>query len=320
MKKKAAFLVFGFIAILLLAGCQMRQNLRGGIGANPQPTFTGIAPSSNPVEAPALADTPTSQPTPTEAAPTPAPTDGAVNAVKAYFNALESQDFEAASKLVSRFSLLAAEMTAGDVAAALSAERANGARWSALEVKEAQVFDPKTVLVHVTYRVASNPPATTVTPVPNAAATQDPKNGQETTTERDELWPVRLENGSWLYNWQNLIDFHTLSTKEKTTAGLLVKPTRLTRYSDRVSLTLLVQNSTNEAIVLGQPNETLATFFFGDEKVEAEKTRFIFDRLRSYPDTVLDVKGLYPRYPDSVEIRRWKNYQTPPWFTFLLTE
>jgi hypothetical protein len=81
-----------------------------------------------------------------------------------------------------------------------------------------------------------------------------------------------------------------------------------------------VQNGTNEAIVLGQPNEILATFSFGDQQVEAEKTRFIFDRLRSYPDTILDVKGLYTRYPDAVEIRRWKNLQTPPWFTFVLTE
>jgi hypothetical protein len=103
--------------------------------------------------------------------------------------------------------------------------------------------------------------------------------------------------------------------REQTTAGLTLKPLQMTRFSDRIRLTLLVQNSTNDPIVLGQSNEILGAFKFGDQVKEAEKVQYIFQRLRTYADTNLEVKGLFDEYPNSVEIRRWKNIQVGR-FTF----
>ena len=95
-------------------------------------------------------------------------------------------------------------------------------------------------------------------------------------------------------------------------------PTQITRYPDRYRLGLFVQNRTNDTIVLGQPNEILALFTFGDQTVEAEKDQLVFERLKTYPDAGIEVKGEFPDYPDQVDIRKWKNYNVAPWYSFSL--
>jgi hypothetical protein len=132
------------------------------------------------------------------------------------------------------------------------------------------------------------------------------------------VWPVRLEAGQWRYNRGNLVDYHTLDVDAQTTAGLTIQPQQLLRYSDRLRLVFLAQNGTNEPISLGQPSEVEAAFYFGGKAVEMEKRWLVFDRLRSYPQAEIELSGWYPSYPEKVEIRRWKNYTTPPWFTFNL--
>ncbi len=177
-----------------------------------------------------------------------------------------------------------------------------GKRWSDLAIKESRAQDSNIVLVHVAYQVAA----------------KNVQTGAATQSQQDEWWPVRLENGQWLYNWTNMIDFRGLDLTPQTTGGLTVNPIQMTRYSDRLQLVLFVQNRTNEAIVLGQANEILALFTFGGITIEAEKKQLIFDHLHSYPDVKIEVKGLYSEYPDKVEIRKWKNYQVAPWYTFTL--
>jgi hypothetical protein len=127
---------------------------------------------------------------------------------------------------------------------------------------------------------------------------------------------VTFENNRWLYNRNNLIDFHSLTMDEQTMAGLRVRPVRLARYSDHMALTLLVQNTTNDTIVLGQTNEILAAFTFKDQTVEAVKKQMIFQRLRSYSDATIEVKGLFTSYPERVIIRQWKNLKVAPWYDF----
>ena len=150
-----------------------------------------------------------------------------------------------------RFSLMVFEMTRGDAACALQKQKLDGARWSGLQVTETQPFDEQTMLVHVTYTL-------TVKEQPEA---------------RDELWPMRLENGAWRYNWNNLIDFRTLEAPAQTTNGVTIMPVQINRFSDRIQLVLLVQNRTEDAVVFGQVNEILGTFHFGDQAVVAEKTQ-----------------------------------------------
>lgn len=100
--------------------------------------------------------------------------------------------------------------------------------------------------------------------------------------------------------------------------GITVMPLQLNRYSDRLQLTLLVQNRTNEAVVFGQANETMGTFHFGDQPVVAEKAQWILNPLRSVPAAVLEAKGLFSTYPDTIEIRKWNNFNVKPWFVFQL--
>lgn len=334
MKKNISKVLLGMIVIAVLAACQAiganpgnapvgsgagatngnsftNQGQGGGFNGTPRARGTGFNGTPRAggfsgnggnggngfqsTRTPAKAQ-PTATAVPT-AVPT-ATTDNAVKTVQAYFDALQKQDFTAASKQISSFSLLIAQMTNGDAADALKAQ---AAQWSGLQVKDAQTFDDNTVLVHVLYQLT----------------TKDAKTGKDTVTPMDELWPVRLEVGKWLYNWNNIIDFHTLDVQQQSTAGLLIMPLQLIRYSDHIALKMLVQNSTNEPIVLGQTNEVMAAFHFGDKVVEGDQsTRLIFDSLRSYPNTIINVKGLFTSYPDSVVIRQWKNVKVAPWFTF----
>jgi hypothetical protein len=102
----------------------------------------------------------------------------------------------------------------------------------------------------------------------------------------------------------------------QTTNGITVKPTELVRYSDRIELHMLMQNRISESMYFGQPNETLAVFHFGDQAVPAEQNRIILAGIHTYFDQVITVKGLFPNYPNQVEIRKWKSLQVPPWYTF----
>ncbi len=294
-----------FIAVfLLVSGCQASLAPSAAPAALPPaptlPLMTPIPlPSDTPGGAPSAAlpsATPAGQPT-GDADRGPAL---AAAAVRRYFTALQAGDAQAASRLLSTMSLVIDGMTRGDAAAELEGVFEAGSGYSGLQILDSQVFDEKTVLVHVSYQLAARDTAT----------------GKTTTSQVDELWPVRREAGVWLVNRHKVIDYHSLDVPEQLTAGLTVEPRELIRYSDHIRMVFLAQNGTNEAIVLGQPSEVIATFIFGSQRVDAEQNRLIFDRLRSYPDAAIDVKGLFKQYPDGVEIRRWKNYNVAPWFTF----
>jgi hypothetical protein len=280
-----------FFFSLILAACQSGQ-------ATPAPTLPPVHLPTNPPVLRTPVATPTARPTP--ALPSPTPIDPAVKAAQDYFSALQNGDAKGAAALYSNFSLMVDEVTRGDAESALNKQIAGGAKWSGLEVLESKPFDPRTTLVHVRYNLIS----------------KDATTGEEVKSQPEEWWAVRQESGQSRINRGNLIDFETLDVPAQTTARLTMKPRQLTRYTDRIRLTLLAQNQSNDPIVLGQPNEVLATFKFGDQSVEAVKTRLIFDRLRSYPETILEAPGLFEKYPDGIVIRQWKNIKEKPWFNF----
>lgn len=286
---------------------------------------------------------PTRAPSPTPAAtlpaPSPTPFDPAKQSVLDFFAALAARDYDSAAALYSNFSLMVGGVTRGEAAADL---KAGGAKVSSWSLSETRPIDERTTLVHVVYlgEPLGNPPgsgapAPTASPQPTetlaagkVARTMQAELQRTATavaaaraTEQpasvDEWWPVRLENGQWRINRGGIIDYQTLDVPAQTTAGLTVKPRQITRYSDHLTLTLLVQNQTNEAIVLGQPNEVMATFHFGDQPVEAEQARLIFAAHQSYPDTAIRLKGVFESYPDGVTIRKWKSVKEKPWFDFM---
>lgn len=287
------------LSILLvgLAGCQAAP----APTPIPQPPVAAPAPSATARPAPTLPPTPEAAATPTA---TPDQTGPAVEATKAYFSALQAGDYVAASGWISRFSLLPESLTPAAASAELQAQLTDGQTWTDVQALGGQVFDAKTVLVHVTYTLSR----------------RDGQTGKETAQAVDEQWPVRREGSDWRVNRGKLIDYHTLDVPAQTTAGLTLQPKRLLRYSDHMRLVFLAQNGTNEAIVLGQPSEVLAAFSFGAQQVEAQPVRLVFDRLRSYTDAAVEIIGLFPSYPERVEIRRWKNVHEAPWFTFSLSE
>ncbi len=292
MMNKKTLLTVLLLSALLLSACQ---------GASTAVPVTG---SIQDTLAAQDISTPTPQPSPLPsptATSTPLSTEDlaknqAAAALQTYFSALEKGDVNAAAQQLSIFSLEAYNMTADDAAAALNTQRSAGTRWSNLKILDSRVFDPLTVLVHVRYSMVVN----------------------QVNQDKDELWPMRLENSAWHYNWNNLIDYRTLTTQPQTTAGVTVMPTQMRRFTGHLDLILLFQNHTNQPVVFGQVNETLATFHIGDQSVVADHTQIILDALRSKPDVTLTITGLYLNYPDSVVIRQWKNYNTKPWYTFNL--
>jgi hypothetical protein len=301
MKKSLTLFSIILMASVALTACQTT--------AAPTPASAPIATEASSaaiVATPAPTDLPAEEATevPTAAATVQTGADLAIGAVKAYFAALQSADFKTAGSYISNFSLTLDGMTRGDGVAELQALAANGAKWSNLQVKDTQTSGDKTILVHVLYQLDGI----------------DAKTKAATTDQKDELWPVRLENGKWLYNRNNLVDYHTLDVDERTVSGITVKPRQLTRYTDHMRLTMLVQNGTNDTVVWGQTSETLAEFTFGSQKVEADKTRLIFNSLRSYPEVEIDLKGYFQTYPDSLILRQWKNLKVAPWYTFQLSE
>lgn len=298
MKKTSLYLIIVTTLLLsvLLTAC------RGAAAPANAPQGGNGNQTSQPTQAPVIVETPTAAPSPTDL-PQPTATATALpdtakaeQAAQDYFSLLEKADFDQASDQVSAFSLMVFNLTRGEAASQLKTEKANGAQWSDFKILDSRTFNDLNVLVHVTFNEQS----------------------KEGTTARDELWPFRLENGAWRYNWNNLIDYHTLDADPKTTNGITVMPTQVMRYTDRVELVMLIQNRTNDPVVFGQVNEILGTFHFGDHEVGAEKAQFILNPLRSVPDAKLAAKGLYESYPDSIEIRKWKSYNVTPWYVFQL--
>ncbi len=295
MKKLVVFLLTIVLLTTLLTACQGSGNLPV-TGSAQEIALQTLAAQDvvTPTPWPTLQPTPTATATPLS--PEAQSQDQAAAALKSYFSALEQGDVNAAAQHLSTFSLQAYNMTATDAASALNTARSAGTRWSSLQVLDTRTFDAQTVLVHVRYSLVSD----------------------QVTQEKDEFWPMRLENGAWLYNWNNLIDFRTLTVAPQLTAGVTVMPTQMRRFTDHLDLILLFQNHTNQPVVFGQINEILATFTFRDQTVQANQQQIILNPLRSKPDVTLTLSGFYTTYPDSVVIRQWKNYNVPPWYTFNL--
>jgi hypothetical protein len=289
-------------SMLLLAGCQAQTANK--TAPTPPPAARTVVPL--PSEAAGATSFETTAP-PVEAQSVQqtasVANDPAAAVAEKYQASLQSGEFKAAAEMLSSFSLTVFDMTHSEASDILQTHMAHE-KWSDFQIKETRSFNDKTVLVHVVYK----------------AETDDPKSDENTLSDVDALWPVRLENGEWRYNLGNLIDFHTLDVPTQTTAGLTVRPRMLIRYSDRIVLSMLVQNQTNEPIVLGQPNEIMATFLFREQQIEAEKNQLIFDRLRSYPDVKIEAKGKFDAYPDGVVIRQWKGLKVAPWFTFTFSQ
>jgi hypothetical protein len=269
-----------------------RQTAAAGGGG-----FAGFGPST---PTPTIAPTDTPAPTPTVVTAS----DLAASAAQKYFGFLQSGDFTSAAGMTSNLSRFAFKLSTTGIASTLTAEQQAGAAWSNFQVVGTQQFNATTTLVHVTYTLA----------------TKDAKTSQVTQIMKDELWPIVLENGSWLYNWNNIIDFNTLTTVPYQAAnGLTVTLLQLARYTDHMTLTLMAQNNSNDAIVIGSANQILATFHFGSQSVDAANTQYVVDRMRGYSNIDVIVPGLFTSYPTSVELIKYKNYPTEkPWFTFNL--
>jgi hypothetical protein len=302
MKKLSLFLAL-LASLASLTACQLVPQPAGPSGPAP-----ALITTATPIPLPSATALPTVLPTEVgSAAPTAAPTaDSALQpaekTVQDYFAALSKGEASAAAKLLSTFSLAHASMTRGDAADELKAEMALGTQWSDLKIQGSKSFDATTVLVNVTY----------------TRTDLDAKTGKSTPTSLDEQWPVRLEAGQWRYNRGNLIDFHTVDVPERTVSGLTVKPREVDRYSDHLSLILLAQNATGDAIAMGTSNTVLATFHFGEQKVDAVQKVIVIDRLRSYPAVSIEVSGQFSAYPDSVDLIQYIHYSGGPWFTFQL--
>jgi hypothetical protein len=294
-KKLLQFSSIILLAALLLSGCQFGARRQAG---STTPTLVAVDSAADQVTA-------TPQPSPTrKVRPSITPSQDtskaqlaqAEQAAHTYFDALSKGNLEAAVEQVSQYSLMVFGITSGDAVSELQQQKAAGSTWSDLSVLDSRVFDPKTILVHVRYTITT----------------------KDQADAKDELWPMRLESTAWHYNFHNLIDFRTVEVDAKSVYNITVKPTQMNRYSDHIELVMMMQNSQTETLVLGQTNEILGNFYFSGLAVEAEKTKIVLIPQRTKTDAILAVKGLYTEYPDTIEIRKWRDYKEKPWFTFAL--
>jgi hypothetical protein len=311
MNKKLVIFSLIVILALVLSGCQAATTANAAGPQGTPPAGFGPRPGSAAAATATPAATATAKPTVTATATAQPVSAGAEATVKAYFDALVNKDFSAAAQYVSVYSLSYAQLTRSDAAGKLLALSKAGATWSDLQVLDSQLFSDGLVLVHVTYRINSS---ATATPTVQASAAKTPATDVQL---KDELWPVRLEAGQWLYNWNNLVDTRTVSVQSQTTEHITIKPTQLVRYSDRIELHFEMQNQTGDVVYFNQPYDSLAVFHFGDKAVEADKTLpVVISGLRTSFNEVIVVKGLYPSFPTWVEIHKWSGYVPNPWFSF----
>jgi hypothetical protein len=320
MDKKIRTFFAGLVLVVFLTACQSTNsasiNTGSGSSTMMPPIGTQMAPAQTQVAGGAVnqassqvTETATAEVLATETVTstviTVSETDDAVQAVKDYFSVLESQDFTSASKMISAHSLRISSMTSGDVLVELKKESANGTTWSDLEVTGSEIFDDNTVLVYVSYQLGSVD-----------STTQEIKQ-----TQVDEIWAVRSEGSKWMINWENIIDVKSLDVTIQDQSGLTIKPTKMIRYTDKIRLVMLAQNTTGKDVYMGYSTQILATFYFGTESVDAVKVLTVLSNNQTYNDYAIDVAGLFDTYPDSVEIIKYVDYpQYAPWFTFTLTD
>jgi len=251
-------------------------------------------------------------------------TAAAVSQAKAYFADLQNKDFTAASRLTSIVSLSYAGLTRPQAASSLQAQSLAGTTWSNLQIVDSQVFSDDTILVHVTYTAGTTtgtatPQATaTATLQIAASATAQASTSTTAAAQKDEVWAFRLESGSYLYNWDNLIDTKTVEVDAQTANHITIQPTQLVRFTDHLELHFMMQNKTSDVVYFVQSYDTLAIFHFGDQVVEAAKSdnQIVISGLRTAYDEKIVVKGLYTSYPTWVEIKKWQGYAPNPWYTF----
>lgn len=306
------------LVAVLFSGCRLTSVTTADVPLQTDLPVTA-EPQSMPTTQPRATSQPTALPEPTQD-PNQVREQGASQAAQAYFAAVSEGKTEDAADLISSFSLMFFQITRGDAIKALQAQEITGVSWADFKILDVQPFDEQTVLVHVTYaEKGSDTPTASVTPQSTEEITSTPSaESGATTNSTDMVWPMRLERGEWFYNWNNVIDFHTLSVEAQTTNEITILPTQLIRYSDRIQLTMLVQNRSNAIVVFDQVNETLGTFSFGDKQVIAENTRWVLSPLSTLPGATLEIRGLFTDLPDKVEIRKWNNYEVKPWFVFQL--
>jgi hypothetical protein len=315
MEKKKRIWVIGWVLVVLLAGCQAPARFSQGTLNN---STSGVTPASGlkvspsemvaaTTQAAGILATPTVEPdaqqTLTPTVTTDPAIQGAIQGAQAYFAALESRDFSGGANLVSAHSLKVMDLTNGDVVDLLTNQSLAGSAWSDLEIGEVQRFDSKTVLIPVTYTLGS----------------VDPASQEEVQTKVKETWAMRLEGGKWMFNWDHLIDTKYLDVEPQTNGGITAEPKIMVRYTDRISLGLMVQNVSGKDVYFGYATQTLATFYFGIENVDAANVMTVIQNNQTTLNYTIDVYGLFNTYPVSVEIIKYPAYPDySPMFTFTL--
>ena len=88
------------------------------------------------------------------------------------------------------------------------------------------------------WKAACSTNQTALVRVQYASPVEEAATAEENTAEEvddseptDIVWAFRLENGQWRYNWDNLIDFRTLSARSQTTGGVSMLPKEILRFS-----------------------------------------------------------------------------------------
>lgn len=218
--------------------------------------------------------------------PTPLP-EGPEETVVDHCQALIKRDFNQAANSFSEYSLRLFNLTRQDIVIRYQTLDFKG--WKLVDCRrlESKKFDDQTILIHLLMKE---------------------QTGEQEPQYYDGWQALRLEEGQWLINWNDVIDALPMAVESQTVNGVTVQPTQLIRYTDKIRLLFNVGNANKRAAFWDLAGQKVATFNIADQTVivrGVNETSFRIDAENTYTGAYAEVPGLHTVYPTGVDLTNW---------------
>jgi hypothetical protein len=201
--------------------------------------------------------------------------------------ALIKKDFNQAANLFSEYSLRLFDLTRQDIVMRYQTLDFKG--WKLVDCRrlESKKFDDQTILIHLLMKE---------------------QTGEQEPQYYDGWQALRLEEGQWLINWNDVIDTLPMAVESQTVNGVTLQPTQLIRYTDKIRLLFNVGNANKRAAFWDLAGQKVATFKIADQTVIVRgmnETPFRIDAENTYTGAYAEVPGLQTVYPTGVDLTNW---------------
>ena len=200
---------------------------------------------------------------------------------------LIKKDFNQAANLLSQYSLQLFGLTRQEIV--IRYQTLGFKSWKLVDCRllESKKFDDQTMLVHLLMKE---------------------QTGEQEPQYYDGWQALRLEEGQWLINWNDVIDALPLVVEAQTVSGVTIQPTQLLRYTDKIRLVFNVGNANKRAAFWDLAGQKVSTFFIADQAVSVRgvnETPFMIDAESAYTAAYAELPGLQATYPTGVDLTNW---------------